>query len=66
MDLIKVVRKFSKKVSFVQRELNKFNTNSIGNAFQSQMHWRKDYYDYDRLYYNLLDQKLAKEEKKKK
>ena len=55
-----------KKISFVQRELNKFTTNDIGNKFQSQYHLRKENYDYNRLYFNLLDEKLKYEEKNKK
>jgi hypothetical protein len=64
MNLLKVCKKlFGEKNSFVLKELNKYNSNNIGNAFQSQMHWKKDYYDYDRLYYNMLDHKLAKQKK---
>ena len=51
------------KISFVKRELNKATSNTIGNRFESQMNYRKDHYDYNRLYYSLLDHKLSKEEK---
>jgi hypothetical protein len=64
MEFLKISKKFCSKVSFVQKELNKFNKNTIGNAYQTQMYFRRDYYDYDRLYYNLLDSKLAKQEAK--
>jgi hypothetical protein len=59
-------KNLSKKSSFIQKELNKSTTNIIGNHFQSQYHLKKENYDYNRLYFNLLDEKMKFEEKNKK
>jgi hypothetical protein len=60
---MKIILKNFSKISFIRRELNKGLTNTIGNRYESQMNYRKDYYDYNRLNLNLIDDKITQEEK---